>query len=214
MDNYIIVLFKNKKKKRIIKGYSTETNARNKFKTLTKENKVLFPMEYENAEYCVHELAILTTVKDYQIPLFVTDEIGRSEKVFLEGETPYTFLDIKPYHIEEKIYDWQTDSKITLEELIKKYCPKNNFKSISSLNNKLVIQIDEEFKLFSLKNTDDSHRLINTMESHFMNLGRRDAMFVRDTSTTQRKWLYNVLEEKGFDRKKLYRQSTTYSKRG
>ena len=118
MDNYIIVLFKNKKKKRIIKGYSTETNARNKFKVLTKENKVLFPMEYENAEYCVHELAILTTVKDYQIPLFVTDEIGRSEKVFLEGETPYTFLDIKPYHIEEKIYDWQTDSKITLEELI------------------------------------------------------------------------------------------------
>jgi hypothetical protein len=47
-----------------------------------------------------------------------------------------------------------------------------------------------------------------------MNLGRRDAMFIRDTSTTQRKWLYNVLEEKGFDRRKLYRQSTTYSKRG
>ena len=171
-------------------------------------------MEFENAEYCIHELAVLTTVKDYQLPLFVTDEYGRSEKVFLEGETPYTFLDIKTYHIEEKIYDWQTDEKITLDELIKKYCPKSNFKSISTLNNKLVVQIDEDFKLFSLKNIDDCQRLIGIMESHFMNLGRRDAMFIRDTSTTQRKWLYNVLEEKGFDRKKLYRQSTTYSKRG
>lgn len=214
MDNYIIVLFKNKKKKRIIKGYSTETNARKKFNDIIDSNKVLFPMEYENAEYCIHELALLTTQKDFQLPLFITDEFGRSEKVFLEGDTHYTFLNIKPYNIEEKIYDWQTDDKITLDELIRKYCPKNNFKSISTLNNKLVIQIDEDFKLFSLKNVDDSNRLINIMESHFMNLGRRDAMFIRDTSTTQRKWLYNVLEEKGFDRRKLYRQSTTYSKRG
>jgi hypothetical protein len=40
-------------------------------------------MEYENAEYCIHELALLlTTQKDFQLPLFITDEFGRSEKVF------------------------------------------------------------------------------------------------------------------------------------
>ena len=214
MDNYIIVLFKNKKKRRIIKGYATETNARNKFKGLLKDNDVLFPMEFENAEYCVHELGLLTTQKDFQLPLFVNDDFGRSEKVFLEGENHYTFLDIKPYPIEEKIYDWQTDDKITLSEVIRKYCPKKHFKSISTLNNKLIIQIDEDFKLFSLKNIEDCNRLITIMEKHFMTNGRRDAMFVRDTSTAQRKWLYDVLESKGFDRKKLYRQSTTYSKRG
>jgi hypothetical protein len=36
---------------------------------------------------------------------------------------------------------------------------------------------------------------------------------VRDTSTTHRKWMYELLEKKGFDRKLLYRQTTTFSKR-
>ena len=213
MDNYIIVLFKNKKKKRIIKGYSTETNAQSKFKDLLKSNDVLFPMEFENAEYCVHELGLLTTQRAFQLPLFYTDEFGRNEKVFVDGDSHYTFIDVKPYPIEEKIYDWQTDSKIEMETMIKQYCPIKEMKSISTLNNKIIIQIDEDFKLFSLKNIDDAQRALKVMEKYFMRKGRRDAIFVRDISTTQRKWLYDVLEEKGFDRKKLYRQHTTYSKR-
>ncbi len=214
MDNYIIVLFKNKKKRRIIKGYTTETNARQKFNTLLKENEVLFPVEYENAEYCTHELGILTTQRDFQLPLFYTDEFGRNEKVFLDGESHYTFIDIKPYELEEKIYDWQTDSKIDMQKLIYDYCPIKQMKSISTLNNKIIIQIEEDFKVFSLKNIDDAQRALKTMEKYYIRKGRRDAIFVRDISTTQRKWLYDVLEKNGFDRKKLYRQHTTYSKRG
>ena len=213
MDNYIIVLFKNKKKRRIIKGYATESNARQKFKTLLKENEVLFPVEYENAEYCVHELGLLTTQRDFQLPLFYTDEFGRNEKVFLEGDSHYTFIDIEPYQLEEKIYDWQTDSKIDMQKLIYDYCPIKEMKSISTLNNKIVIQIEEDFKLFSLKNIDDAQRALKTMENYFIKKGRKDAIFVRDISTTQRKWLYDVLERNGFDRKKLNRQHTTYSKR-
>jgi len=38
-------------------------------------------------------------------------------------------------------------------------------------------------------------------------------MFIKDSTQTQRKWLYNVLEKNGFDKKKLYRQKTTFSKR-
>jgi len=213
MENYIIVLFKNKKKRRIIKGYSTEKNAIEKFNTLKKENKVLFPVEYENAEYCAHELGLLTTKRDFQLPLFLTDEYGRNEKVFVEGESHYTFLEVNPYDIEETIHDWQTEDKITLEELISKYCPIKEMKSISSLNNKIIVQVDEDFKLFSLKNIEDCQRCLQIMEKHFRQKGRKDAFFVKDTSTTQRKWLYNILEEKGFDRRKLYRQTTTYSKR-
>ena len=41
MENYIIVLFKNKKKKKIIKGYVTEKNANIKFDSLIKTNDVL-----------------------------------------------------------------------------------------------------------------------------------------------------------------------------
>jgi hypothetical protein len=100
-----------------------------------------------------------------------------------------------------------------LRSFLKTYCNKKDFKSIFSLNNKVVVQVDDNFNLFSLKNSIDSHRFITVLESYFMNNGRKDAMFVKDTSTVQRKWLYNILEENGFDRKKLYKQVTTYSKR-
>ena len=156
-------MFKNKKKRRIIKGYTTESNAKRKYEDLLKNNNVLFPVEFENAEYCIHELGLLTTQRDFQLPLFLTDDYGRNEKVYVEGESHYTFLDVKPYPIEEKIYDWQTDDKITLEEMIKTYCPIKEMKSISTLHNKVIIQIDEYFKLFSLNKSDDAERCLQTM---------------------------------------------------
>ena len=133
--------------------------------------------------------------------------------MFVDGESSYTFLEVKDYKLEEKIYDWQTDSKIEMQKLIYDYCPIKEMKSISTLNNKIIIQINDDFKLFSLKNIDDAQRALKVMEKYFIRKGRKDAIFVRDISTTQRKWLYDVLERNGFDRKKLYRQHTTYSKR-
>lgn len=206
-------MFKNKKKKKLIKGYKTESNAKSKFKSILKENKVKFPVFYENAEPCNFELGLLTNQSAYQKSLFTTDDLGRNNMVKIEGESDYIFLDIKTYDIEERIYDWQTDNRITYDELVLTYCKQNTLKNISTLNNKLIIQIDEKFFLFSLKNTEDSVRLLQTMENNFMKSGRNDAFFVRDLSTVHRKWMYDLLENYGFDRKKLYRQNTTYSKR-
>lgn len=206
-------MFKNKKKKKLIKGYKTESNAKSKFKSILKENKVKFPVFYENAEPCNFELGLLTNQSSYQKSLFTTDDLGRNNMVKIEGESDYIFLDIKSYDIEERIYDWQTDNRITYDELVSTYCKQNTLKNISTLNNKLIIQIDENFFLFSLKNTEDSVRLLQTMEDNFMKSGRNDAFFVRDLSTVHRKWMYDLLEKYGFNRKKLYRQNTTYSKR-
>jgi hypothetical protein len=38
-------------------------------------------------------------------------------------------------------------------------------------------------------------------------------LFVKDTDTIHRKYLYGLLEKNGFDKKKFYRQSTTFSER-
>lgn len=206
-------MFKNKQKKKIIKAYQTESKARKSFKLLSENKNILFPVRYENAEKVKYEIGLLTNQEMYQIPLFQMDEIGRNEEVFVESDD-YTFLDIKPYEIEEKVYDWKNDSRIDFLSLIKNYCSKRELKNIFTLNNKLVIQVEDDFSLFSLKNPEDSHRLLETIENYFRDNNRKDAIFVRDTSTTQRKWLYDLLESKGFDRSKLYRQNTTYSKRG
>ena len=213
MENFIIVLFKNKKKKKIIKGYSTEKNALSKFNSLLKSNDVLFDTKYENSEKVKYELALLSKIDDYQLPLYKMDEVGRNNRVFMDDQSDYTIKNISDYKLEELIYDWQSSSRISFNQLITKYCKKKDFKVISKLNNKIVIQIDEIFSLFSLKNTEDSERLIDTLESSFRELGRSDAMFIKDSTQTQRKWLYNVLEKNGFDKKKLYRQKTTFSKR-
>ena len=86
-------------------------------------------------------------------------------------------------------------------------------KTISKLNNKIVVQSNDNFTLFTLKNEEDSERLLETLESYFIKNGRNDCIFVKDLNTVHRKWLYDVLENNGFDRKKLYRKFTTFSKR-
>lgn len=206
-------MFKNKQKKKIIKSFKTEKKAKEFYEKYLKSSNPIFEMLYENAEEVKFELALMTNQNAYQLLLFKSDEYGRNEKVFVDDDSGFTIISVKPTKIEEKLYDWQKDKRITLEEFLKEYCNKKEFKNIFSLNNKVVVQVDEEFNLFSMKNPADSHRFITILESYFMNNGRKDAMFVRDTSTVQRKWLYNILVENGFDKKKLYKQVTTYSKR-
>jgi len=213
LSKYNIILFKKNKKKKLIKTYLTEVSATKKFKQLIEINKdIIFPKQVENAEECEYYLSLITNQTKTQKSIFLTDDLGRNKPVFLENPE-FVFLDIKPYKIEETIYDWSSNSKITFLMLIKKYCKINELKSIFTLNNKLCIQNNEDIKLFSLKNKDDSERLLLTMENYFMDNGRTDALFIRDISSAQRKWTYKLLEEKGYSKKKLYRLKTTFSKR-
>ena len=210
--NYIIVLFKNKKKKKFIKSYLTESVAKDKYKKLLQNNEVSFEKTVENATPVIYELGLLTNQTKIQESIFVTDNLGRNNVVNLENPE-YVFLDLKKYKVEEKIYDWQTKEKITMEKLIKKYCSNKDLKNIFTLNNKICIQIDIDVNVFSLKDKTDSERFIECLEDYFIDNKRMDAIFVRDVSSAQRKWLYDILSNKGFDKKRLYRLKTTFSKR-
>jgi hypothetical protein len=211
--NYIIVLFKNKKKKKIIKRFVTEKKARNHFNELIKENdKILFDKKIENATDSEYLIGLVTNQTNVQKTLYYTDDLGRNIVANLENSN-YVFLDIKNYKIEEKLFDWQDQKKISLSELEKKYFKTTELKNIFTLNNKLCIQIEEDVSVFSLKDSEESKRLLESLENKFMNENRMDSLFVRDVSTAQRKWLYNVLESKGFDKRRLYRLKTTFSKR-
>ena len=111
------------------------------------------------------------------------------------------------------VYDWQTKNKICFSDFIKNYCNSLELKSIFTLHNKVCVQINEDVSVFSLKNKDESDRFLSVIEDYFINNNRFDAIFIRDVSTPQRKWVYEILEEKGFDKKQLYRLKTTFSKR-
>jgi hypothetical protein len=209
---YLIVLFKNKKKRKIIKSYFRESVAKKKYKELLVNNNIKFEKIIENATPVNYELGLLTKNTKIQKSIFITDSLGRNTPAVLD-DSDYVFLDLKQYRIEETIFDWQTKNKITIDELIDVYCSGKDLKNIFTLHNKICIQLDLDVKVFSLKDKDESDRLLDIIQSHFIENNRLDAIFVRDVSSAQRKWLYDLLVGKGFDKKRLYRLKTTFSKR-
>lgn len=208
--NYLVVLFKNKIKKKIINKFKTPKRANDYFKSLMeKSDNVVFDKKHENGFECVYELALLERTTGTFLPVFLKDELGRNIKINLDDED-YNISLIKKYYIEELILDCQTNKKIDSNEFMKKYLEGDNLKMISKLNNKVIVQNDDSFNLFTLKNEDDSNRFIDSLSAHLLEQKKLDCIFVKDYSTTQRKYLYNILEGKGFSKQYLQRQVTTH----
>jgi hypothetical protein len=208
--NYLIVLFKNKVKKKIIKKFKTSNRANNFYESLLSEsNEIIFNKQYENGFLCKYEIAILEKTSGTFLPVFLKDELGRNIKVDLE-DNDYSIKKINPYYLDELILDISLNKKINSKEFIKRYLDPSGFKLVSKLNNKIVVQNDDKFNLFTLKNDYDSSRFIDSISEFFMEQKRFDCMFVKDYSTAQRKYLYNILVENGFSKSYLQRQTTTH----
>ena len=212
MSNYLVVLFKNKKKKKIIKKFITLSRAKNYFDGLIeKSNEVIFEVLVENGKECKFELGLISLSSNQSSPVYMTDEFGRSIKVKLE-ENGMSILNLKPYRDEDLIYDVKNKKKITTQEFIKRYLKGDGLKMVSVLNNKVILQRDEKIDLFSLKNESECTRFVECLSSHFFKIKRGDCLFIKDCSSPQRKYLYELLESNGFDKKILYRKFTTYPK--
>jgi hypothetical protein len=210
IPKYYIVLFKNKTRKKIIKKFSNFKNAEKFYSELTKQNsEVIFEKKVENGKNCNYEIAFLQNKSNQYFDVYKNDELGRNIKVELE-DPDYDLLKISDYKMEEKVFDIQKNNKISMEIFIKNYLKGDGLKMISTLNNKLIIQLDEKFNLFSLKNPEEARRCIDSLSQYFYNIKRKDCMFVKDESTAQKKYLIKLLSDWGVDKKILYRQFTTH----
>jgi hypothetical protein len=210
MENYIVVLFKNKIRKRIIKKFITYNKAINFFEKLKKENdEIIFNKLVENTKNCEYELSLIEYSSNRLIPIYLTDEIGRNIKVKIEDDN-LTIVKIIPYKIEDTIYDLQKKEKITTKKFLKSYLTGDGLKMISVLNNKIILQKDDEVYIFSLKSESESSRFVDCLSLYFFKIKRGDCLFIKDYSSPQRKYLYSLLESKGFDKKILYRKFTTH----
>jgi hypothetical protein len=208
--NYQVVLFKNKVKKKIINKFKTHKKANELYNSLVEEsNTVLFDKKYENGYESLYELALLEKTSGTLLPMFMKDTFGRQVKVDLD-DNDFTILRISTYNLEELIVDYSTNTRITISDFIKKYLDPPGLKMVSKLNNKVIVQNDDHYNLFTLKNDDDSSRLLDNLSENFISKKRSDCMFVKDYSTAQRKYLYSILSEKGFPKTYLFRQSTTH----
>lgn len=210
MENYLIVLFRNKIRYKILKKYITYKRAKIFFDNLIKKNEeVIFEKKFINGESIIFEIGLVEKSSSQLLPVYITDEIGRNIRVKME-DSSLTLANISSFKEEEEIFDLQSKSKITVPQLIKKYFKGTEIKMVSSLNNKIIVQNNLNFSIFSLKNEEESKRLIDSMTSHFLKIKRGDCIFVKDNSVAQKKYLYKILCENGFDKKMLYRKFTTY----
>lgn len=211
--NYLVVLFKNKERKKIINKFKTYERADSFYKKLINENEsVIFETKVENARPCDYELCLLQKDDNKFDKLFMRDDFGR--QILVELDDPdYKIIQVSKYKVPEKIFDVDKNKKITTEEFIKKYLPKNSIKLISRLNNKVVVQNDSDVKLFSLKDENESRRFLENLNDHLIDTGRGDSIIVIETSKPQKKYLYEVLSEMGINKQSLYRRSTTFKPR-
>lgn len=152
------------------------------------------------------ELAVITTEPSGDT-IYVKDSLGSTKAITLAGSN-YNFIKILPYWKEERIYDHHLKTKISFDSLFANYIVGEDFKQIFTLNNKFIIQKDNDFKVFSLKTVSDSLRLLTIIELQFLNSGKYNYLFVSDTSTVQRKQLYDLLEKSGYKRDFLRKQYT------
>lgn len=207
---YYIVLFKDRTKKKIIKKFSSSKNAEDFYSNMLKENQnVIFEKRFDSGKPVQYDLGLLTDEKSTSNQIYVQDDIGRNIKVKFE-DSSFTAIKINYYKVEEQLFDIENDKKITILDFISLLKNNDTLKVISPLNNKVVYQNDDNFKLFSLKSEEECLRFIDSLSTHIYSQGRKDCMFVTDTSTPQKKYLINLLSEKGFDKKMLYRKYTTY----
>ncbi len=210
--DYIIVLFKNKQRYKIIKQYKTYKNALTLFKSMIDENKeVVFDVQTENGKDVKYEIALLEKSSAKLIPMFMTDEMGRNVKVDVDNPD-YTITKIEGYKIPEKIQNITTKERVEVNQLIKKYITDSSLKLVSKLNNKIIIQDDDKFNVFATKSIYDAERFLNNLETYMISNNRRNCLIVKDSSIEQKKYLYEVLSNQGFSKKMLYRTSTTHLK--
>jgi len=207
--NFQVILFKDNKKKKILKSFITEKRA-NEFyeKKLEQSSKVIFPVQMENGKKCKYKIALVSKEPNFD-NIYYLDELGRNISINPKISDELYIKKISNYQKEEKIFDVSGNTKITVQKLFSKHIKKGVTYLLSKLNNKVILQNDDNFSLFSLKTEEDCNRFLNCIENSDL---PKTFMIVRDVSSPQRKYIYNLLKEAGFDIGFLYRTSTTHPK--
>jgi len=207
--NFTVILFKNNKKRKILKTFVREQKAIEYYnKKLKESSEIVFNKEYENGSRCSYKITLTSKTCEVE-QLYYMDEIGRNVSIDPKISDNLYIKKIDMFNIEEKLYDVQENKKITFHKFVKKYLDKDKTIMLSKLNNKVVVQEDDDYSLFSLKTEDDCERFLRIVESK---VEKKNFIIVRDFTSPQRKYLYDLLVEKGYDIDFLYRTSTTHPK--
>jgi len=203
---YFIVLFCNKKRIKVFNRSMKRTTIYEhwyEYKTEKKPRFVQLQITKRNQE-AVYELALIFTNNRWAKKTYVRDSLGRLVEAKIEDDK-FRIKEIIPYWKEELIYDFQKKTRLRYHQILEQILSMTGVGQIFTLNNKLFVQVDDEIFLFGNKNIKDATRLFEIVREDVLKKKKTNFLFVRDVTTSQRKNLYKILEEKGYKRTELFR---------
>ena len=150
-------------------------------------------------------MALLYPNNRWAVKTYGKDELGRNLELTVNYNEKQRIKEIIPYWEEELIYDFNEKKKIRYHELLDILLSVEDISQIFTLNNKILLQIEDTFRMFGNKNIDDALRLFELIKEDILKKKRGNFFFVKDITTHQRKLLYDMLESKGFKRTELFR---------
>lgn len=205
---YKIILFCNKKRKRLIYQTVSLPAVRDLWYELKTEKKPRFVKEYggKRNQKLDFELALIYPDNRWakKKTVIKRDDYGRLYEAGVD-QKGFRLKEIIPYWREEKIFDYKTRKHIRYHELIKVFEEVDEIAQIFTLNNKLFLQIEEDVRMFGNKNLSDSERLFDLLREDLLKIKKGNFIFVKDVTTNQRKNLYVILKKKGYDSQTLFR---------
>ena len=210
LTNFLVVLFKNKLRQKIIKKFIGKDNCYKFYNKFISNQNIYFPVEFENGKECKFEIAVLELNGKLSSTIH-RDEFGRNIDHKVEG-TDYMIVKIQNFKYEERVYDISDKKKLTFLEVINQFSKNKDLKSVFKINNKVVFQSDESIKVYSCKTDFESKRFLDELQRYCIENKKTDYLISYSEDVAHKKELYRILTSKGFDIKMLYRHSTTHPK--
>ena len=203
-QKFKVVVFKNNKKKKVVKSFVTKQRALSYYNDLLNKNSLVkFNKEFENGKRCSYMIGLIFEELNSNSKFFFTDKFGRNVSITSLG---FEIIKLNDYLSEDFLFDIKKNKKISYDEFYNSIINKKELTLISKLNNKIITQNNDLIELFSLKNEEDSERIIDILS----NEKQKPYLISVDFSIEQRKYLYKLLEDYGFNKKMLYRKTTTH----
>lgn len=205
---YSIVLFLNKKQIKVL----YKCNNKKIIHKQWREYKTLKPPRFEKVQIgkrkqpAIYELGLVFPLNKW-VPedrFFVRDSIGRLVEALIDDESK-RIKELMPFWVEELIYDYDNKKRIPYAEFLDILINVKEISQLFTLNNKLLIQTDDNIRMFGNKNIDDAQRLFTIAREDILHNDKGNFIYIKDLSTAQRKNLYDLLESKGYKRKELFR---------
>jgi len=206
LKKYQIIIFKNRKRYKVLFSSNLKYNIQKKYNKYIRENNITFSKKFSSREPIHFEICMICNHGCKSKKIYKRDELGRLDLIELEGDSQ--ILEINDYEIEEKLHDHQLNKRISFDEFIERYTFKKDIYQMYTINNKIVVQKDSNYNLFSLKNIEDSKRFISIIRDYFSKNKMINCLISLDLSTAQRKLIYTDLEKIGYDREFLQKHYT------